>query len=341
MIDVDVDLCGKALEQKSPPVAAMVPGLAVPVADVSAALADLRGRIGGPKDRPAFLEAPLRPGWGAVYWFFSLLFLAAAALGFFTQGMKEDYRDFFLVFLAAAFYLGLRGTVCFRSGAETLVARDGRAPVIYLRSFRDDDVMVQKSARFSLNVWRFLWTEYTRSGIRRLMWDRGKVRMEQAIEDEMQAIGPFIAIGQPGEARPDFGAVRAYFEGDDTAWREAVEKWMDRAVLIIVIPGLTKGLGWELERIFARSHGNRLVLVFPPENEAKRRERLATLDGMLPDTGWRAAAAAATGGKALVAMFAASSGEIVRCLATNPREREFDASVLLAQYVLLCQAPRR
>ena len=195
--------------------------------------------------------------------------------------------------------------------------------------------------RFSLNVWRFLWTEYTRSDIRRLMWDRGKVRMEQAIEDEMQAIGPFIAIGQPGEARPDFGAVRAYFEGDDTAWREAVEKWMDRAVLIIVIPGLTKGLGWELERIFARSHGNRLVLVFPPENEAKRRERLATLDGMLPDTGWHAAAAAATGGKALVAMFAASSGEIVRCLATNPREREFDASVLLAQYVLLCQAPRR
>ncbi len=340
MIDVDLDQFAKEMDSAKPDPAVMVPGLGVPVAAVMEGLAGLRNKIGAPKSRPAFLEAPLRPGLGAVYWFFSLLFLAAAVLGFYTQGLNKDYRDYFVLFVAAAFYLGVRGTVCFRANAETLVARDGRAPVIYLRSFRDDDAMVQKSSRFSLNIWRFLWTEYTRSGIGRLMWHRGKVRLEQAIEDEMQAIGPFIAIGQPGEARPDFGAVRAYFEADDTAWREAVESWMVRAIMIVVVPGHTKGLGWEIERIFAGAHANRLVLVFPPEKEAKRRERLANLDGMLFDRRWRAAAGADTGTRSLVAMFATSDGDIVRCLSANPQEREFDAAVLLAQYVLLWRPPR-
>jgi hypothetical protein len=158
-----------------------------------------------------------------------------------------------------------------------VLALDGRAPVIYLRSFRDDEALVGRPIRFTLDAfrWSYMLTEYTRGGLLRVMFQHGKVRLEQAIEAEVSAIGPFIAIGEPQEGHPDFGATRAYFEGDDVAWRTAVASWIARAALVVVVPGRTQGLAWELGKMQESGITPKLLLIFPPEGQKQRSPRLA------------------------------------------------------------------
>lgn len=237
----------------------------------------------------------------------------------------------------AAFYFGLRGAVCFRPRAETLIALDGRAPVIYLRSFRDDEVMVGRPIRFDVNTYSssYLMTEYSRAGFLRVVFQRGKVRLEQAIEDEVSAIGPFVAIGEPHERHPDFGATRAYFEGDDVAWRNAVQSWIARAALIVVVPGQTQGLGWELGKIQAGGSTSKLLLIFPPERSKYRPARLAALVGMITDPRWLDAVTAPTNTD-LLAVFSTGGGDLVRVSAKKPRLAELEFAVELALYGMFC-----
>ena len=239
--------------------------------------------------------------------------------------------------VAAAFYLALRGAVCFRPRAETVLALDGRAPVIYLRSFRDDEAMVGRPIRFNVDAfrWSYMLTEYTRGGMFRVMFQHGKVRLEQAIEDEVSAIGPFIAIGEPHESHPDFGATRAYFEGDDEAWRGAVQSWIARAALVVVVPGQTKGLGWELGKIQAGGITPKLLLVFPPERSTSRATRLAALAGMITDPRWLDAITAPAGTD-LLAVFSTGLGDLVRVHSQKPRLAHVEFAVELALYGMFC-----
>jgi hypothetical protein len=110
--------------------------------------------------------------------------------------------------------------------ARELRIRDQRKPIVLLRSFQDDDLNVVESK------------------------DRGeavKSGFEVGIADEFAPFGPFVAIGRPGESLPALGAAREYYS--DTEWKKAVVEWMDAAFLLVVIPGLTGGVGWELDLI--------------------------------------------------------------------------------------------
>jgi hypothetical protein len=135
-----------------------------------------------------------------------------------------------------------RGRRILQPTAAEVRTADLRRPVIFLRSFRDDDAEIIAHVD-----------------------EDGKVatgRLEEALAPPFSPYGPLVAIGKPGEPLPRFGAARAYF--GDADWKAAIARWMDEAVLLLVIPGLTKGLGWELERIAARGHGRKMLVVMPP-----------------------------------------------------------------------------
>src|SRR6185503_8649681 len=269
---------GRNLDKRRFDPSATVPGFDITIQEMWRALHDLYARIGGPNRRAGLRTDPLRPWRGVRYWVFAL------AVG---------RRGIYVGWVA-------RG-----------LALDGRAPVTYLRPFRDDEAMVGRPIRFSFDVfrWSYILTEYTRGGMLRVMSQHGQVRLEQAIEDEVSAIGPFIAIGEPHESHPDFGATRAYFEGDDEAWRTAVQSWIARAALVVVVPGQTKGLGWELGKIQAGGITPKLLLVFPPERSTSRATRLAALGGMLTDPRWLDAITTSQRSD-LLAMFPTSQGDL-------------------------------
>lgn len=151
----------------------------------------------------------------------------------------------FGVGLAAQFMSGpmiRRGRRILQPSAAEARTADTRRPILFLRSFRDDDAEIIARVDEKGNV--------------------STDRLEEAISPPFSPYGPLVAIGKPGEPLPRFGAARAYF--GDADWKAAIARWMDEAVLLLVIPGLTKGLGWELDRIAGRGHGRKMLVMMPP-----------------------------------------------------------------------------
>lgn len=112
-------------------------------------------------------------------------------------------------------------------------SRDLRAPVLYLRSFHDDQQRERLGA---------------------------ESRLEKAFSREARQIGPFVAVGAPGTLRTR-GAARAYLQGDE--WRRAVLELMAEARIIAMVAHWTEGLVWELNMLLERGHAHKLVLLFP------------------------------------------------------------------------------
>ena len=119
------------------------------------------------------------------------------------------------------------------SGEEAL-AGDSRPPIIYLRSFTDDD--------------------------------SGEVA-EQALQAVVSDSGPFVAIGRPGDPVPRvFAASRFYLDHDN--WQQSVTDLLNRASLVFLRIGATEGLHWELGQCTRLLHPYRLVLLVPNDRQA-------------------------------------------------------------------------
>lgn len=137
-----------------------------------------------------------------------------------------------------------------------------RPPVVYLRSFDDDE----RGARI-----------------------KGELTEEEHLGKVLSQLGPFTAVGRPGEPLPAMGAARVYL-GDDE-WQAAVEKLMERARLVVIRTGRTNGLEWEVERAARLLTPERLVLLV--DNAAELRGLLAQIRRARPHNdrrlwmGWR------------------------------------------------------
>ncbi len=128
-----------------------------------------------------------------------------------------------------------------RASLDLIRKRDGRPPIIFLRSFQDDG-------------------------------NDGSPLLEKDLNAALRAYGPFVAIGRPGELRPA-AAARQYFRAD--RWQEAVAALMDESGAIIVVPGLTPSLDWEIAQVVGRGHLHKTIFVLPPRgNLLARFQRL-------------------------------------------------------------------
>ena len=123
---------------------------------------------------------------------------------------------------------------------------DSRRPVVYLRPFEDDFVTAmtfRTSDSYSLK------TE------------------EECLAEVMNEIGPFVAIGRPGEHLPEAGAYRKYAE--DETWRQEVINLLSVAQLVILRLGTTAGIEWELGTTLRLVEPLRLLLLVPAKLDYK------------------------------------------------------------------------
>lgn len=127
-------------------------------------------------------------------------------------------------------------------GAAAVLARDSRPPVLYLRSFRDDDATHRSFERWLLRV---------------------NYRSE---EEELAAtfadVGPLVAVGRPGEVLPHLGAARFYFRDDE--WKDRVAELLSKASVVLLRVGGSRGLIWELERALRTLPPQKLALLLGP-----------------------------------------------------------------------------
>ena len=98
----------------------------------------------------------------------------------------------------------------------SLLQRDPRPPVLYLRSYAEEDQKDSRTGR----------------------------RLEELITPTLRILGPVIAIGKPGEILPRLGAARLAVE--PAQWKIEVHRLMELSQLIVFRAGYTEGVLWEL-----------------------------------------------------------------------------------------------
>lgn len=123
-------------------------------------------------------------------------------------------------------------------------ASDPRPPVLYLRSFSDDEVLAEANI---VEGFIQLTTE------------------EEQYAKVFNRIGPFMAIGDPREDLPELGATRLYVGDGD--WKRKVGELLASARLVVLRLSATKGLLWELQTVIAQYDPNRLLLLVPGKRE--------------------------------------------------------------------------
>ena len=184
--------------------------------------------------------APKPRAWlGVALEFIGVSFAFVAAVFLVALGVWLAINGSFLAPIASVIAAFLLWSAVFRpirdlgtrfrtpSIAEALLT-DRRAPILYLRSF---------------------------SGERRVAEE------ERALASMLDSIGPFVAIGRPGEVAPRLGAGRLYVA--DAEWQAAVGELLEKSSIVLMLAGRTAGLGYEIEECKRRIESRQLIIVIP------------------------------------------------------------------------------
>lgn len=143
--------------------------------------------------------------------------------------------------------------------AETVATRvyqdvrrwDGRAPIIFLRAFTQDDDLLAGG---------------TRDPLLKLTVGVAEARtLDEILLEHATAYGPVVAIGNPTEKIPPLGAARILVQGE--GWQEVVTSLTQAARAVVICPGRTEGVGWELALISAGGRIPRTIFLANPELE--------------------------------------------------------------------------
>jgi TM2 domain-containing membrane protein YozV len=135
--------------------------------------------------------------------------------------------------------------------ADQARARDPRPPVIYLRSFHQDDELLPVAGGRLRRIWQSIAPfviQYT-----------AVAGPEQELAMILHRLGPVIAIGKPGERLPELGAARLYVGND--RWRSTVDDLLKEAGLVLIRAGTTPSLWWEIEETMKLVPRERILIV--------------------------------------------------------------------------------
>jgi hypothetical protein len=164
-----------------------------------------------------------------------------------------------------------------RLSANELLAADDRPPILFLRSFRDDQVSLPFSPK---RTWL---------GRMLALW-QPRQPCDHLLLDEGTPLGPVVALGSPRDRVPPYGVSRGYFENKN--WQQAVETLAADAQAIVICLDDTEGIWWEVDHIATALHLKKTLFVFHPcaanpeehaRIAAKLTDELGKREGVLSD----------------------------------------------------------
>lgn len=151
---------------------------------------------------------------------------------------------------------------------------DQRLPVLFLRAFADDHRVLKQNPASTLE--RF----FTLTG------EPGT--QDEIILDSASPYGPVVAIGDPDDPIPPFGAARTFVGSGD--WQAVVSQLMTESHSVIISIDESPGLAWEIEEIVRQGSIRKTLFLFGPELDAQLRQdgaamlaRLMGEHGYVPD----------------------------------------------------------
>jgi hypothetical protein len=180
--------------------------------------------------------------------------------------------------LAAAVALGRTARAHAMPSAIELATRDRRPSILYLRSFRDDDLRIrthrsERRGPLDNYVAVLLWAVFVRM----------RERFEEVLVWQLWWHGPVIAIGSPKRPRLRLGSPRLYISAEH--WQHEIQGMMHAARFVVMVLGRTRGLAFELERICQLGLTGKLLLVVPPVPEPELRSRAELFGEIAAGTG--------------------------------------------------------
>jgi hypothetical protein len=139
-----------------------------------------------------------------------------------------------------------------RASYADQVERDGRPPVLFLRSFQDDQVRLPERG-FLPRFWRAMFSP----GI------RGR-RLDHFLIEGFSRYGPALALGNPGEKNLPFGAARVYCTHD--TWKDKVAEIADRADHVLLVADSTPGVEWEIYHFLMPPWREKTLFIVAPKS---------------------------------------------------------------------------
>lgn len=196
-------------------------------------------RLSVPRDARA-LRALVPAALGALQVLLTLLGIIALAPLLRGGAVSVSYS----IFMPTAYrhFRRVRAVLALR--AQEVRLQDQRSPVLLLRSFADDELVLKRTKQFLVNV-----TKTTLS-------------LEEQIVAQLWEVGPVVAIGQPSLALDPIGAARERIVG--SLWQRRVQALIEECALVVVVLGQTEGLFWEYEQLSQRRVS--VLAILPPSS---------------------------------------------------------------------------
>jgi hypothetical protein len=159
-----------------------------------------------------------------------------------------------------------------RADARQALVDDPRPPALYLRSFADDSLPLPTIAS-------------ARRPLFEMFSVRGADPFEESVAWELDSYAPVVAVGRPGRTLRSLGAAREHLAQE--SWRDEIAERMHGANVIVLAPGETEGLAWELGAIVDDGHLAKTLFVFPPLSPVDLARRWRHTVDLLRDAGAR------------------------------------------------------
>jgi hypothetical protein len=142
-------------------------------------------------------------------------------------------------------YFAIHGRQLRSRACTQAVLADPRPPVVYLRTFKSERSIIRTLLLGTVTLTWYFEIFYSE---------------EEQLAEAVNDIGPFIAIGKPGEALPKLGAARIYVR--DEVWKGTIHDRLQQAGLVIVLAGEGEGLWWEIGESFRTVQPSQLLILF-------------------------------------------------------------------------------
>lgn len=237
-------------------------------------------------------------------------------------GLPSIFDTVLLLPQTIGWFLLMRSRRYFQIDADSLLSADHRRPILFLRSFSDDQRL-----RFPDSFLRLIQKYLDFS-------------LETRLANHFKYFGPFIAVGVSGETVPVRGAARAVLSHQE--WIPKVSDWINEANVIVMYAGWTNWLSWELAKIIETGNISKLILIIPEVNgeaRAIRAEhislRIEHLKQVLKNTMWYKSLINLDNMEDIRAILFKDNGTIIAIRSELHNRDSYHLAALIAHYILM------
>jgi uncharacterized RDD family membrane protein YckC len=281
-------------------------------------------RVTGPKLPPSNRNRAIGYLVLGFAWFLALDFVPLEFLS--SHSLLEPYT----LAEAAGFLFLVQARRNLEPDFKTLIKGDPRPPVLFLRSFQDDQNVTEGSRSESV---------FKNLGF--IGYGFFDFSLESRLAKHFSGFGPFIAIGSPNDTAAHLGAIRVQLSDDE--WQGSVVKWIGESRVVLIMAGASQWVHWELQTLIRSNQMGKTVLVFPQVQKRARstikspEERLDSLRRAFEETDWARALADLSvryEAKNIRAIIFRRDGKVTAVI-SKPKSRDsFNLAALISHYLL-------